>query len=75
MKHAQSCGVRELPIPLERLPAEEDEIDQSVADILKVKYSLPLSVDVYSYTCIVDCLIGFSLKFSLISIIFIEIRM
>ena len=40
MKHAQSCGVRELPIPLEHLPAdaEEDEIDQSVADILKVKY-------------------------------------
>ena len=47
MKHAQSCGVRELPIPLERLPAEEDEIDQSVADILKVKYNLPLSADVY----------------------------
>ena len=49
MKHAQSCGVRELPIPLEHLPAdaEEDEIDQSVADILKVKYNLPLSADVY----------------------------
>ncbi len=47
MKHAASCGVRELPIPLERLPAEEDEIDQSVADILKVKYNLPLSADVY----------------------------
>nr|CAH0098730.1 unnamed protein product [Daphnia galeata] len=39
-RHAASCGVRELPIPLEaleRLPADavEDELDQSIADILR----------------------------------------
>nr|CAH0099887.1 unnamed protein product [Daphnia galeata] len=52
VRHARNCGVRELPIPLERLP-EEDEIDQSVADILRsrqIHYQILLNhMDVYVF--------------------------
>jgi len=58
VRHARNCGVRELPIPLERLP-EEDEIDQSVADILRViKPTSTVSADIYTYMCVVGCLIA-----------------